>query len=207
MPRPNPARIVAVVGATGAGKTAWIRQQILKAKPRRLLIWDPKPRSEYADLGQPFTSRSELAVACREAGAKGGLRAIYRPGLDMGAFIDRFDWFAKLAYAWGHCTIVAEELAHVTRPGWSPDGWRAVVTLGRSEGLTVYGASQRPALMDKTFLSNASLVHCGRLGTRSDRATMADILDCDAKALALLQPLDFIERADTGETRTGRLSF
>lgn len=207
MPKASPARVYAVLGATGAGKTVWIRQQLARSKPARLLIWDPKPTSEYSDLGQVYDSRLMLAAACRDAGARGGLRAIYRPGLDMSAFGNRFDWFCRLGYAWGRCTIVAEELAHVTKPGWSPDGWLVLVTMGRSEGVTVYGASQRPALVDKTFLSNASLVHCGRLGTRSDRATMADVLDCDQADLAMLQPLEYIERSDTGSVTRGRLKF
>lgn len=203
----QPAAFVAVIGATGAGKSAWIRQQLARAKPRRLIVWDPKPASDYVDLGDTFTRQHDLSAAVLAAGAAGPLRAIYRPGNRQSEYRAKFDWLCRLVYAWGHCTFVAEELAHVTRAGWSSDGWLSVVTLGRSEGLTVYGATQRPALVDKTFLSAASLVHCGRLGTRSDRATMADILDCDPADLRDLKPLEWIERADTGETRRGKVTF
>lgn len=203
----QPASFVAVIGATGAGKTAWIKQQIAREKPKRLIVWDFKPQSDYAGLGDVFTERGELARAVIAAGERGSLRAIYRPGNRQSEYRDRFDWLCRLVYAWGNCTFIAEELAHVTKAGWSPDGWLSVVTLGRSEGLKVFGATQRPALVDKTFLSAATLVHCGRLGTRSDRVTMADILDCKPEDLRDLRPLEWIERTDAGISRRGMLKF
>lgn len=206
MSRAQKSFFVVVIGATGSGKTAWIRQQLAGMQPKRLIIWDPKPKSDYAEFGEAYTDQAALAEAAIAAG-KGPFRAVYRPGQRMEEFKGKFDWLCRLVYAWKDCVFVAEELAHVTRPGWSPQGWLAVVTLGRDEGLKVFGATQRPALCDKTFLSNHSLIHCGKLGTRSDRVTMADLLDCDQKELALLQPLDWIERKDTGETRRGRLTF
>jgi hypothetical protein len=200
------ASFTAVIGATGSGKTEFIRQELTRKKPKRLLVWDPKPQSDYARFGQVFSEKRALSAAVLEAG-RGPLQAIFRPGNKASEYKEKFDWFCRLAYAWGNCTLVAEELAHVTRAGWSPDGWLAVCTLGRSSGLIVYGATQRPALCDKTFLSAASLVHCGRLGSRSDKATMADILDCHPDELRNLQPMDWIERSDTGERKAGKLIF
>lgn len=201
----QPAFFAAVIGATGAGKTTWIKKQLARKKPRRLVVWDPKPNSDYAQFGQAFTDMASLADAMLKAGAKGELRAIYRPGPEMSTYRVKFDRLCRLVYAWKGCTFIAEELAHVTKAGWSPDGWLAVVTLGRSENLAVYGATQRPALCDKTFLSAATLIHCGRLGTRSDRATMADMLDCSPDDLLKLSPGEWIERLDTGETSRGNV--
>jgi hypothetical protein len=200
------AAFTAVIGATGAGKTEYIRQQLARSKPKRLIVWDFKPISEYGHLGETFTDRAALVEAALAAGS-GPFRAIYRPGTQASEWVDKFDWLCRFAYAFKHCTLIAEELAHVTRAGWSPDGWKLVVTMGRSEGLTVYGATQRPALVDKTFISAASLIHCGRLGARSDRVTMADLLDCDPKELAALRPMDWIERRDSGETARGSLTY
>jgi len=202
-PRKGAARLVAVIGATGAGKTEWIRQQLRRGKPKRLIVWDPKPTSNYAEFGQTFTSRAELVAAVKAAGTRGELRAIFRPGTDMGTFKEKFDWLCRLAFAWKHCTLVAEELAHVTKAGWSPPGWLQCVTLGREEGMVIFGATQRPALCDKTFISNASMIHCGRLQGTSDRKVMADLLDCNGQELVVLKPMEFIERADTGESRRG----
>lgn len=200
------AAFIAVIGATGAGKTEWIRQQLTREKPKRLIVWDCKPVSDYARFGQVFSDRRELVQAVIASG-RGPLRAIYRPGNKASEYKDKFDWLCRVAYAWTNCTLVAEELAQVTKAGWSPDGWLAVVTMGRSQGLTVFGATQRPALCDKTFLSAASLVHCGRLGARSDRVTMADILDCSPDDLRDLKPMEWVERQDTGEMRRGKTVF
>lgn len=204
-PASQPAFFCAVIGATGAGKTTWIRRQLAAKRPSRLVIWDPKPTSDYAEFGQVFTDLATLADAMLAAGAAGALHAIYRPGAEMSTYKTQFNRLCRLVYAWKRCTLVAEELAHTTRAGWSPDGWLAVVTLGRSEGLSVYGATQRPALVDKTFLSAATLIHCGRLGTRSDRVTMADMLECRADELLKLAPGEWIDRKDTGETSRGNV--
>lgn len=199
------AKIIAVIGASGSGKTKWVRAQLRKGKPRRLVVWDCKPTSNYSDMGQIFTSLEELRQAMKAAGAKGELRAIFRPGTDMSALKAKFDLLAKLVFHWKNCTFVAEELATVTRPGWAPDGWLLCVTQGREEGLTLFGTAQRPALVDKTFIGNASLIHCGRLQGRNDRAVMADELDVPAEDLRNLKNLEWIERADTGEIRRGVL--
>lgn len=201
--RKGAAKLVAVIGATGAGKTEWIRQQLRRGKPRRLIVWDPKPTSNYAEFGQTFTDRAALADAVLAAGSKGELCAIFRPGSDMKTFGDKFDWLCRLAFAWKHCTLIAEELAHTTKAGWSPLGWLQCVTMGREEGMVIFGATQRPALCDKTFISNASMIHCGRLQATSDRKVMADLLDCAPADLIALKPMEFIERADSGEMRRG----
>lgn len=201
------ARIVAAIGASGSGKTAWVRQQLQKGKPKRLIVWDAKPTSNYSDMGKLFTSIAELAYAVRDAGAKGELKAIFRPGTDLENFKDKFDLIGRLVFAWKNNTFVGEELATVTRPGWSPNGWLLCVTQGREEGLTLFGTAQRPALVDKTFIGNASLIHCGRLSGTNDRKIMANELDCSPDLLRDMKNLEWIERADTGETRRGVLTF
>ncbi|MQY50838.1 ATP-binding protein [Rhodocyclus gracilis] len=204
---PALARIIAVIGASGSGKTEWIKRQLKAGRPSRLVVWDAKPTSDYSAFGQVFTSISDLGRAMLAAGKSGELRAIFRPGFEPTSYKEKFDRLCRLAFHWKNCTLVAEELATVTRAGWSPPGWLLCVTQGRSEGLTIFGISQRPALIDKTIIGNATLIHCGRLQGRNDRKVMADELDCDPDELRNLQQLEWIERADTGETRRGRLEF
>lgn len=208
MTKPAAAFIVAAIGASGSGKSAWIKQQLARGRPRRLLVWDPQ--GEYGDFGAVFAEgeRGALADGCIGAGAKGAFAAIYRPGNTLTDYAPRFDWFCRLAYAWGNCTVIADELADVTKPGWAPDGWSLITRKGRHAGLRLIGAAQRAALIDKTFFGLATMIHCGRQSYKADVATMADVLAVPAEQIIALKPLEWIERnMSTGETRRGTLTF
>ena len=49
----NVANIRAVLGASGSGKSSLIKLELLEARPRRLIVWDPK--REYGKLGLDHT--------------------------------------------------------------------------------------------------------------------------------------------------------
>lgn len=202
----NQASIVAAIGATGSGKSAWVKQQLKKAKPGRILIWDPQ--EEYGEFGQVFTSRAELAAAVRAAGRAGKLAAVYRPGNVVSEYEAQFDWFCQLAYAWERCCILVEELADVTKPQKAPEGWSVLTRKGRHKGLRIIAASQRPAQVDKDFFGQATMIHCGRLNYAADVKCMADVLGVGAADISGMKPLDWVERdMGSGETRRGRLTF
>jgi hypothetical protein len=201
----NVASIAAAIGASGSGKSLWVKQQLAKAKPRRLIVWDPQ--GEYGDHGEVFTDRSRLLEAVAAAGARGELRAVYRPGDELSRYADRFGWLCQLVYAWGACSFVVEELADVTRPSWAPDHWSVITRKGRHRALRVVAASQRPASVDKDFFGNCTLIHCGRLNYAADVKVMADVLGVPQGDLIGLAPLDWIERdMQTGKTRRGKLA-
>jgi hypothetical protein len=200
------ASIVAAIGASGSGKSLWIKRELARGRPRRLLIWDPQ--SEYADHGTVFDNRAALAEACIAAGTKGPLAAVYRPGNRLSDYAGRFDWLCRLAYAWRNCTLVVEELGDVTKPGWAPDGWSLVTRKGRHAGLKLIGAAQRPAVIDKTFFGLATLIHCGRLNYKGDVTVMADVLQIPGDDITGMKALEWIERnMQTGQTRRGTLEI
>lgn len=177
----------AYVGMTGSGKGVSIERRLQELKPARLLIWDP--RDEYERHGQRFESLRLLVDAWIRAGA-GPLRTRYVPT----AQVDPEQAFAvlcRLAFEVGDCTLLAEELSDVTKPSWAPAAWRRCVTQGRHRGMRIMGATQRPALIDKTFLSAATRVRCCMLGYAEDRATMARELDC---------PVELVQELTTDES-------
>lgn len=45
------AAITAVLGASGSGKSLYLKQSLARIKPGRLLIWDPQ--GEYGAFGEP----------------------------------------------------------------------------------------------------------------------------------------------------------
>jgi hypothetical protein len=192
------ARIVLVCGGSGTGKSAWVKQQIAKSK--RLLIWDSQGEY-YGPTIRPITGKAELVEAL--AAAKSANRRF--------AYIPRtlsdFDFWARCAFAWKNCTVVAEELADVTTPGKAPPGWGQVVRKGRANGIEIYAVTQRPAESDKTVIGNSTLTHCCKLKRDKDRAYMAAEMGCGKDALDRLKPLEWIEADDSGRIRHGKMTF
>jgi hypothetical protein len=199
----------AVLGARGTGKSAWVKQQLGKLKPRRLVVWDYM--REYSD------GTTDLAATIRAMGAR-SFSVVFQPSHDdtitdiCGRKISvrawQFELFCKAAFEARNLVAIVEELAFVTRPSWAPAPWRELSLLGRHQGVSTIGTSQRPASIDKDFLGNVDLVHCGRLALPRDAANVAPVLGIAATELLHMPNLAFIERRE-GEHKCTRgvLSF
>lgn len=195
------ADITAIVGATGSGKSLYIRSRLPALA--RALIWDWK--GEYRRCAHVIRGRnapSALAAALAAAGA-GPFSISYVPDKRSQEAVDaQWGFVCRAAFAVGRCALIGEELQLVARPGHSAPGWLQVVTEGRGRGLVVIGVTPRPALVDKTFLDAATLVRCGRLNNPASRRFMADLLDVNVERLRALLPLQWIEKnMATGELR------
>lgn len=201
----NSAKIWAVIGASGTGKGLWIKQKLAEIQPPRLVCWDFK--NEYGDYARPVETLDGIRRAMLKAGA-GPLRVRYLPrGAGEKAVRKEFETLCELVYAWGQCVFIAEELSNVTTPGWAPAAWRKMTTSGRHEAVHIIGATQNPALVDKTFLGNCTLVHVCALREYPHRMYVARSIDAPLKSVTDLQQFEFIERDyDTGQLRAGRVT-
>ena len=195
----------AVVAASGTGKGVWIKGKLTELQPARLAVWDFK--NEYAEFAgsKPAATMSAVHATMRAAGADGPalVRYVPRGGSDK-ALRAEFEGFCELVYAWENCVYVAEELAMVTTPGWAPAAWRKMTTSGRHAQIHIIGATQRPALVDKTFLGNATMVHAGPMREAADRQAVARAMDIDPGRLACLVKFQWIEKHfDSGDVTDG----
>lgn len=199
------ARIWGVIGASGTGKGVWIKHQLAQLAPPRLVVWDFK--NEYQEHAGKRLAPTLKAVhsAMVKAGADGPLAIRYAPrGAGEKALRREFEALCELVYAWEHCTFIAEELANVTTPGWAPAAWRKMTTSGRHAGIHIIGATQTPALVDKTFLGNCTLIHCGPLREHAHRVAVARAMDIDDGRLARLVKFQWIEKDfDAGQVSDG----
>lgn len=189
------ASIIVVCGSSGSGKSAWVKKRI--AKKRRVLVWDTD--DEYAGDFERVSTCSGLVDRIKGAASA---RVAFVAGRE------HFDFWARVAFTWGNCTAVAEELAGVTSPGKAPTGWHTLVSRGRKRGVEVIGVTQRPSESDKTIMGNASLFHCAMLSREQDRAYMAKELDVSRDMISGLEKLEFLEKKAgiKGVTR-GKLRF
>lgn len=199
----NQANIWAVIGASGTGKGLWIKEQLAALQPSRLVIWDFM--DEYSDHARPSATLDAIRRDMILAGKSGPLRVRYTPkGTGEKALRKEFETLCELVYAWGGCVYVAEELSNVTTPGWAPPAWRKMSTSGRHVGVTLIGVTQNPALIDKTYLSNCTLVHVSGLRNNHHREYVAREIDCTVDDIKDLQPFQWIERDHAaGELRKG----
>lgn len=197
------ARIWAAVGASGTGKGLWVKNHLRAERPARLVVWDFK--KEYSEFARLVPTLAGVRRAMIAAGADGPLRIAYCPvGSGEKAMRREFEALCELVYAWERCTFIAEELSNVTTPGWAPASWRKMTTSGRHAEIHIIGATQTPTLVDKTFLGNCTLIHCGPLREFAHREQMARAMDIDGGRLAALVKFQWIEKDfDSGEVSDG----
>ncbi len=200
--------MVAVLGATGSGKTTYVLQLLEARRPRRVLYWDFK-RRDYQNRGAVFARMGELVdfmlplVGDRDA----PLCGVFNPSLDPRVRAIEFNAFCHLALALGNLIVVVEELRFVTTPSRAPEAWSLLVMTGRDLDLSVIGTSQRPAHIDKDFLGNSTSVHCGRLEYPEDRDAVAKVLQISPDQLAELQDLEYVHRGPDRVIKRGRIAF
>lgn len=201
------ARIVAVFGATGTGKSIWTIQQLRKPKRNRLLIWSPKEAQD----GHAVTFNAPAVDTVREAfavmspaGTTSPFRLVFRPSINRKTAVKQFDAICAAVLKLGNITLVVEELHTVTQPSWAPDQWSALVLMGRAAGVEIFALSQRPASVDKDLFSNVSMIHAGRVSYEDDAKVLGRVLLVPPSDLLTLPDLHYIERTTSpNETRRG----
>lgn len=197
------ANIVGVMGSTGCGKSAWVRQALLLKSDKRLAIWDYK--REYHDIADLVTEN--LGAALRAIAGK-QFRVAFRPSFDDKVRAQQFNLFCKAVWHAKNTKCLIEELAMVTTPQRAPEGWKQLTCTGRSEGITIIGCSQRPAQVDKDFFDNCTELHCGFLAGKRSRQVMADELGVEEGDIAGLEPLHYIHKhLRTKAIHTGKVTI
>lgn len=205
------ARIVGVIGASGQGKGVWLKDLMMQEAPTRMVVWDfmdeyGETMAKISGRKRPVPSMSRTDQV-RDAVLKvrdGPLMVRYVPegkGKNPVKQLRReFEAICEIVYAWGDCTFVAEELANVTTPSWAPAAWRKMTTSGRHRLVRIYGVTQSPALVDKSFLGNCTLVHCCALREHAHRVAVARAMDIPDSEIATLVKFEFIEKDfETGQ--------
>lgn len=127
-------------------------------------------------------------------------------GIRQFAFLCALAW--RAAERGRRVRFVVDELSEFTTATEAPFEWRRLVKRGRKAGIVILAAAQRPAEIDKTIWSNASLVRSGRLNFADDQRVIAAALGVPVDQVAALGQLDYIEAdRNAGQLRRGRLTF
>lgn len=199
------AEIVGVLGASGSGKSAYMKSELRARKPRRLLIYDPD--GEYLTFGRRVEKVGDVLSVLRQCEGGKGFRLIFQPAPDPAQAVKQFDLVCKAAFEAGNLLFLVDELADVTTPSRAPAGWSMVTRRGRKRGITVFGAAQRPANIDKNFLGNCTRVRAGRLLYEPDARAVAAVLGVPHAEFLSLESLHYVERLPPAEAARGVLKF
>ena len=196
--------IVAALGARGTGKSAYVKQRLEQLRPARLAVWDL-----MQEHGDGIVSTSKLGDAIRAMRAR-RFAVAFQPSRDDALRARQFDTWCKAVLLAGDVLAIVEELRFVTTASHAPGPWREMTLLGRHDRhrVSIIGTSQRPAHIDKDFLGNADVVHCGRLTARADARVAGEVLGVDFREVLALPDLAYIERAASSSTASrGALKF
>lgn len=186
----NQANIYGVIGASGTGKSSFIKGELLKKLPARLLIWSPlEETDQYAGFAQAKVCRTVSDLV--ESLKAGQHRLVFWPTSNIKV---EFDRVCRVAWSIPGVTFLVEELSNVTLPGWAPPAWKKISTAGRHHGMTVIGTSQRPSQVDKDFFGNCTQIRCYRLVYEGDAKTMASVMREQKEAFMDLENFHFFHR-------------
>lgn len=205
------ALILAAFGARGTGKTAWVKQQITRLKPARLMVWDFKHDPSLEGVGTAYASLSKFILSTKNKTFAS--RFLVNHAGDIHA---QFNLFCLAAWEAGCLLMFVDELPEVTKANKAPAAWRRCVNIGRDyrdakgarKWLSIIGAGQRTAECDKSFIGNADVIHTGRLSNSNDAKELAQSLNCDHRELLAMPDLSWIERqAGAVDPIRGKLTF
>lgn len=171
------------------------------------MVWDYKHDADLGSMGKPYTSWKNFALSCKSQAFQS--RYLVSPEHDPH---EQFEAFCALAWREGNVLMFVDELPEVTKANKAPPTWRKCVNVGRSydggkKALSIIGAGQRAAEVDKSFLSNCDIIHTGRLGY-ADAKLFARMWGIKEDELTGLADLHWVEKkADQRDVERGVLSF
>lgn len=194
----NKADIHAVIGATGAGKGRYIKTELLpRYAGRQVFVWSVLEGSDnYAGV---LKCRAVESLSEMIAEYRAGKSCVFVPPKvisrrDLDRFEGLFSLWCRAVERMSRCFALVEELSRVTSPSFAPDAWSDLSTACRHGGLALGATAQRPAQVDKNFLSGATEIRCFRVGEKADARVMAEKLDVEWPVIMRLPDFHFVHR-------------
>ncbi|WP_462172010.1 ATP-binding protein [Pseudoalteromonas xiamenensis] len=156
-----------IVGASGSGKSAFLREKIDFKQPR-IIAWDPE---EDYQLPRIRSIKAFLALA-----KKTGFGPI-RVAVTVQPNEENFERWAGIVFELCHAaapmTILADEIADVTRVSKASPYWGQLCRKVRKYAGRLCAITQRPQEADKTIMNQVEYTWCGALKTQASAKYMA----------------------------------
>jgi len=188
LPKIKPGEHVLVAGQTGSGKTVLLQELIRKSEVAPVFIIDSKGDNGFLTLARPDETLiiygNSPGENCehffswiQQPSRKIPEYVVIRPPFDEVTEPGILDLYVLNIYKYfkGPCIVVVDELYMLHKSGRCGPGVSAMLTRGRSQGKSLYGATQRPAWISGFCLSEATYYFIFRLLDINDRKRLTHI--------------------------------
>ena len=200
---------IGVFGASGSGKSAWVKQQIQGRG--RVVVFDPM--QEYQALGFKTVRKvDQVRLAMRDDWAGFRVAFVPAPGLERRDLSQLCNLLAKsqehiLNGGKGvPMTLVAEELNLASSANGSCPGFADLCSRGRHYQIALIGVSQRIAEVSTRFRGNTTEAVILRQRGSNDIKAASELLGIPRSEIEALGNLEYLHER-RGEVTRGRLKF
>jgi len=165
-----------IVGQTGSGKTAFASWLIMRVPTAPIFIYDTKIEPKFDKL-VPNKVVSTVEEAQKLLHDETIDYIIVRPPDELLGKPEELDEYLWYHYQHFHHTVAfIDELYTFHNNGRGFRGLQALLSRGRSKGITTIGCTQRPVAISRLCITEAQKVYAFKLGDRQDRKRLADVI-------------------------------
>lgn len=172
-----------LVGKTGSGKSQNAMFHLRHTDIWPKIIFDTKIEDfffsvpeEHEDM-EVANSMDELRAIAKRPAKHQPDYVLVRPSADEVQAFEPMDAYSQFVYNnFGKCFIYYDELTNWHRGNLPGAGLINILTRGRSRGKTTLMASQRPAWISRSCLTEADKFYIHRLQDMRDVKTLADVV-------------------------------
>ena len=173
-------------GLSRSGKGYFNAKQLIGAKPKRIMVWNPK--QDYLDLFNDWIEISGLTKLYDYLTSNKNGRISYTPVTND---LSEYSEFCYMSLAWGNASwgelwVILEEAGAFDNAGKAPKGCYELITQGAAMGIIVGYTIQSIKSGNKTILDNCDKIRIGYSKER-DLKYIAD--NIDSRIVAEVQEL------------------
>ena len=187
----------ALSGQTGSGKT-YLARALCASRPYVVCL-DAKGTLDWD--GYTLTRSFKKLVSAKED------RLIYRPA--YAEYQDRahIEMFLEWCYRRGNTTVYIDEVFSIASASDYPEWFGAILTRGREMGVTLIGATQRPAGCPRILFSESEHCYIFFHKLLQDRQRLRDDVGVDPDAVSALPKQHFLYARQDGRSVRGPMKL
>jgi len=173
---------VFVCGATGSGKTEFVKTALLHLY-QRVVFQDHKIENNDL-LSRGFVLANTPDQMLELMNANPVFKILYQPlSNDEQGYLDDFNRICEILYKFGNCTLIVDEASYYCTGHSIEHYHRELMTRGRSRGVGVVNLTQRPMWINNLIISEAQHLFVFVLNLDKDIQKLKGVLPKDMHAI------------------------
>ncbi len=173
---PKPGEHALIVGQNGSGKTAFACWMLERLEQAPVLIFDTKIEPKFSKFpASVIVETMEEALKYKDDVEVDYI--VIRPPVDFmrePKLLDEMLWFAYQHFQ--GCPVYIDEAYTFHVNGRAGPGLVALLTRGRSRGISTIISTQRPVLLSRFCITEAKLIYIFKLTDKADKKRLDDVV-------------------------------